>query len=276
MSELRVDVAGVRGETRLQLRFAVPKGAITALVGPSGSGKTSLLRMIAGLDRPQRGRITLGDTAWFDSEEEVDLPVQYRGAGVVFQDYALFPHLTAAENIAYGVPRRERQLVASQWLARMELLDSAQRYPRQLSGGQRQRVALARTLAARPRLLLLDEPFSALDVELRIHLHGVLRTVLAELDCPALLVTHDPGEVRELAHQVITLASGHVQGGGCIASTCATPPTREVAAAQGWGAGRERHDPDGLTCFVCGGPRAERRAPVPLRHDDCTVISEGM
>lgn len=276
MSGLFVDVAGIRGGMELEANFAAPRGGITALLGPSGSGKTSLLRMIAGLDRPRHGRIVLGDAVLFDAYSNIDMAVPLRAAGFVFQEYALFPHMTAAENIGYGIARRHRSAAVSMWLSRMELSECARRYPRQLSGGQRQRVALARTLAARPRLLLLDEPLSAVDVALRRHLHGVLRAAVAELECPTLMVSHDLAEIRKLARHVAVMKSGKLIGCGLTTTMFSTPPTRQVAEVLGWGVDLDPVANDELRCSACGARRIDQSGETALRHDTCSVVSEGL
>lgn len=254
MSDLIVDVAANRGNTAVEVCLSAAEGTVTALVGPSGSGKTSLLRLIAGLDRPSRGRVALGEAVWFDGYTGAELPVSRRGVGFVFQDYALFPHMTAADNVGYGVPRRYRKAAVAHWLSQMDLAPYAAQYPRALSGGQRQRVALARTLAARPRLLLLDEPFSAVDVQLRRQLQVVLRMAAAELECPVLMVSHDLAEVSKLAQQLVVMTAGKVLGAGPTAAMFATPPTPQVADILGVGpvSGRESIGVGVDQCRRCG------------------------
>lgn len=188
-------------------------GGITALVGASGAGKTLTLRAIAGLLTPKAGRIALlGDTL-FDAERGVHMPPQLRRIGVVFQQYALFPHLTVAANVAYGLaakPDAERQDIVSRWLALVGLESYGARWPRELSGGQQQRVALARALAPAPRMLLLDEPFGAVDMGLRKRLREELRRIQQTVGTPMLLVTHDLDEVRQIADHVIVMDAGRV------------------------------------------------------------------
>ncbi|WP_084679226.1 sulfate/molybdate ABC transporter ATP-binding protein [Methylocystis sp. ATCC 49242] len=189
-------------------------GELVALLGPSGSGKTTLLRIIAGLNAPDRGHV------YFDGEDATNLPVQDRRVGFVFQNYALFKHMTVADNIAYGLrvrPRRSRPSRAEIRARVAELLRFVQlegldaRFPAQLSGGQRQRVALARALAIEPRVLLLDEPFGALDARVRKDLRRWLREVHKETGLTTVFVTHDQDEAMELADRVVVLNEGRIE-----------------------------------------------------------------
>lgn len=187
------------------------------LFGPSGAGKTQTLQMIAGLARPDRGHIRLGGTALFDAAGGVDLRPQARRLAYVFQDYALFPHLTVRQNVAFGVRRgwlnpgrQVRHAAVDRWLDAFSLASLAGLYPDQLSGGQRQRTALARALVAEPRALLLDEPFAALDRGLRRRLRGELSRLLGELQLPMILITHDEEDVEDLADEVVHLDAGRV------------------------------------------------------------------
>ncbi|HWO21228.1 MAG TPA: sulfate/molybdate ABC transporter ATP-binding protein [Kofleriaceae bacterium] len=191
----------------------IPSGQLTALLGPSGSGKTTLLRVIAGIEAPDGGRVKFGST------DVTNLPVRSRGVGFVFQDYALFDHMTVAENIAFGLSVRKTapaQIDARvrDLLARVQLSGLASRYPKQLSGGQRQRVALARALAPDPQLLLLDEPFGALDARVRAELRGWLRRLHDELHLTSVFVTHDQEEALEVADQIVVMSSGKIEQAG--------------------------------------------------------------
>ena len=212
---LRKRLRSVDGAMDLELDVEVDAQERVALFGPSGSGKSSALRMVAGLMRPDEGVIRVGDETWFDSASGVDLPPHRRRAGLVFQDHALFPHRTAYGNILDGVPRGpDRIATARALLERFELSGVADHRPSRLSGGQSQRVALARTLASRPRTLLLDEPLSALDAALRGRMLEEIARHLEASRRPTLLVSHDVGEVWRLAHRVVRLEHGHVAASG--------------------------------------------------------------
>ncbi len=185
----------------------IDAGSITAVLGPSGSGKTTLLRIIAGFERIESGRVTIGDRLVDDGAHTLD--AQHRGVGYVPQDGALFPHLTVAGNIGFGVNRRERRRV-SELIDLVGLAGLGDRYPHQLSGGQQQRVALARALAIRPTVVLLDEPFSALDANLRGDIRRDVTRILRETATTAVLVTHDQDEALSVADHVAVLGNGKV------------------------------------------------------------------
>ncbi len=187
------------------------------LYGPSGAGKSLTLKAIAGLLRPDAGHIRVDGEALFDGAAGVEVPARARRFGYVFQEYALFPHLTVRQNIAFGLtrawvnPRRDFVHAAvDRWLDRLELRPLAARYPDQLSGGQRQRTALARALAPEPRALLLDEPFAALDTALRERLRAELAELQATLALPMMLISHDPADVDAFGDEVVHLAAGRV------------------------------------------------------------------
>jgi molybdate transport system ATP-binding protein len=203
----------------LDVTFDAPPG-VTVLFGPSGSGKSTTLAAIAGLVRPARGRVVLGDVVWFDSATRVDVPVQERSIAYVFQSLALFPHMTAAHNVAYGMARSlrrdERRARAVALLERLRVGGLADRKPSTFSGGEAQRVALARALATNPRVVLLDEPFSALDDALRTDLVEDVRTFARELAVPVLFVTHRQGEARGVGQRLVVLRSGRVERTGSV------------------------------------------------------------
>ncbi|MBO4121344.1 ATP-binding cassette domain-containing protein [Cupriavidus gilardii] len=190
-----------------------------ALFGPSGAGKTLTLRAIAGLLRPDHGRIVLGERTLFDGAAGVDVRPQQRRVAYLFQDYALFPHLTVAQNVAFGLargwrnPRRgESHDDAERWIDAFGLREVRGHYPAEISGGQKQRVALARALATRPDIVLLDEPFSALDPALRARMRAELRALQSSLEVPMLVISHDPDDVAALADHVMEIRDGRIYG----------------------------------------------------------------
>ncbi|HEX4879829.1 MAG TPA: ABC transporter ATP-binding protein [Limnobacter sp.] len=199
---------------RLQGEFFCESGELTALVGPSGAGKSSMLRVLAGLMRPQAGRIVVGGREWLNTATGVCLSPQQRRVGLVFQNYALMPHLHAAGNVALAlqhVPKADRLMAAVEWLRKMRLTHAeAFRKPSALSGGQQQRVALARALARDPQLLLLDEPFSAVDQMNRESLYRLLADLRKDLNIPMVLVTHDLNEARMLCDSLVVMDQGEV------------------------------------------------------------------
>jgi len=210
-------------------------GGITALFGPSGAGKTLTLRSIAGLARPDAGRITVGERVLFDSGAGVDLPARERGVGYVFQEYALFPHRDVAWNVGFGVrggrgARRER---VRELLELVGLTGFGSRFPRELSGGERQRVALARALAPEPELLLLDEPFSALDLRVRRRLRAELLRIQGATRVPMVLVTHDLAEIRHLADHLVLYDGGRVLRAGPAPEVLQDPGSPEAAELLG-------------------------------------------
>ncbi|WP_043529875.1 ABC transporter ATP-binding protein [Litchfieldella xinjiangensis] len=220
------------GPIPLAAQFQCAPGDLLALVGPSGSGKTTLLRAIAGLYRPAEGYISIGDETWLDTQRNICRRPQQRRVGFVFQDYALFPHLTALGNVmaAMGhVPRHQRRDRAREWLARVRLDGLEQRHPAQLSGGQRQRVAVARALAREPRALLLDEPFSAVDQVTRRRLQRELALLRDAIEIPMILVTHDLEEAGALADRLCVLHSGRSLQSGPPESLFRRPASAQVA-----------------------------------------------
>jgi sulfate transport system ATP-binding protein len=208
--------------------LSIPSGTLVALLGPSGSGKTTLLRILGGLEFPSAGRVL------FDASDATGLSVQERRAGFVFQSYALFRHMTVFDNIAYGLrawPRKSRPPSAeiarrvNRLLNLIKLPDIGSRYPNQLSGGQRQRVALARALAIEPRMLLLDEPFGALDAKVRKELRQGLRDIHDTTGLTTVFVTHDQEEAMELADLVVVMSMGRIEQVGKPEDIRARPKT---------------------------------------------------
>jgi sulfate/thiosulfate transport system ATP-binding protein len=193
-----------------QVSLAIPEGSLTALLGPSGSGKSTLLRVIAGLEQPDTGQVLLND------EDVTAKPARERGIGMVFQHYAAFKHMTVYDNVAFGLtvrrrPKREIRSRVHELLELVQLEGLARRYPAQLSGGQRQRMALARALAVEPSVLLLDEPFGALDARVRKELRAWLRRLHDEVHVTTIIVTHDQEEAMEVAGQIAVLNEGRIE-----------------------------------------------------------------
>jgi len=216
---------------------AVP-GEIIALLGPSGSGKTTLLRCVAGLERPYQGRITIGDRTLLDAGRGIELAAEQRGLGLVFQSYALWPHRTVFENVAYALRLRrgsaaEIERRVTEALARLGLSHLAQRFPHQLSGGQQQRVAIARAFVYEPPVILLDEPLSNLDAKLRDEARAWLRTLIRDLGLAALCVTHDQVEAMALADRVLLLNGGVVEQEGQPKALYTDPRTLFAAEFMG-------------------------------------------
>ena len=213
--------------------FACAPGELLALVGPSGAGKTSMLRIVAGLLRPRAGHVVVGGQVWVDTERGVWLPPQARHVGLVFQHYALMPHLSALDNVALallGLPRGERRERARHWLEHVQLAPALHaRRPSALSGGQQQRVAVARALAREPALLLLDEPFSAVDQMSRQGLYRLLADLRRELAVPIVLVTHDLAEARLLADRMAVIDAGRVLQQGAPEAIHRAPRNARVA-----------------------------------------------
>jgi molybdate transport system ATP-binding protein len=216
-------------ELDASLRIPLAKSPVTVLFGPSGAGKTTLLRMLAGLDRPASGQIVFRGIPWFDDARGIALDPQQRRAAFLFQDYALFPHLTVRENVAYATGRDR----ANELLSRFGLGDLADRLPRAISGGQQQRVALARALAAGPALLLLDEPLSALDAATRLRTRQELRRMLLESRVPSIVVTHDRGEAIALGDWMAVMVGGRIRQTGPVGDVFRRPADALVAESVG-------------------------------------------
>jgi molybdate transport system ATP-binding protein len=206
---LRKSLHGPGGTMAFDATATVAGGIFVTLFGPSGAGKTTLLRMLAGLVRPDAGRIAVDGECWFDSKRRIDVPPQRRAIGFVFQDYALFPNLTIRENVAYAVEKEDGKWV-DELIELMSLQGMRDRLPQTLSGGQKQRVALARAIARKPKLLLLDEPLSALDIGLRAQLQDQIADLHRRFGLTTMLVSHDLGEVFKLSQQVLCIEHGAI------------------------------------------------------------------
>jgi len=215
-----------------RVSFECPEHRITALLGPSGSGKSTLLRLVAGLEIPDGGAVCI------NGDEVTKLPVRERNVGFVFQNYALFSHMTVFENIAFGLkvrgaPASDIRARVSELLSLVQLQGYERRFPDQLSGGQRQRIALARALAIRPRVLLLDEPFGALDTQVRVELREWLHQLHEQTQVTTLLVTHDQEEALELSDHIVLLKDGQVEQAGTPSELYERPKSAFVAAFLG-------------------------------------------
>ena len=253
----------------------VASGEILALLGPSGSGKTTLLRLIAGFERPDEGQILIGDRVVMDLARSVWVRAERRGVGMVFQDYALFPHLTVAGNIRFGLQntsRKERQRRVDELLELTELLPCSTRYPHELSGGQQQRVALARALAPRPGVVLLDEPFNGLDPELGPQVRREVAQILRRFGTAAILVTHDQEEALGIADRVAVIRGGELQQVGTPEDVYYHPATSFVARFVGQSdfvpgvvSGHEVHTEVGV--FPCPPNIPPGPVKVMIRHE---------
>ncbi len=229
---LRVEAQSRLGALQLDVAFEVTAGQCLALAGPSGAGKTSMLRIVAGLVRPERGHVEANGEVWLDTEQGIDVAPEHRRCGYVFQEYALFPHLSAWQNVAYplrGLSRAEKRTRALELLERFGLAGLADARPRTLSGGERQRVAVARALARRPEVILLDEPLSALDARTRAGAARELAAVLRDVEVPSLLVTHDFTEAAQLGDRVGVIDAGRVVQEGTPSELAAMPRSAFVA-----------------------------------------------
>ncbi len=251
MTALEVSASDRLREMELDLELHVGEEACAAIVGPSGAGKSTVLRIIAGLRKPDPGRVVMGNEVWLDSGRGINLRPEERACGFMFQDYALFPHLSAWRNVAFGMTghRRVRRQRALEQLRRFGVENLADARPATLSGGERQRVALARSLARDPSVLLLDEPLSALDTHTRAHAGRELVAALRDAGAVAIVVTHDFSEAAMLADQIFVMDDGRIVQHGTAAELSARPESAFVADFAGSVVlnGIARAAPGGLT-----------------------------
>lgn len=257
-----------RGSFELALRLEVGAGEVAVVLGPNGAGKSTLLRAVAGLEPMASGTLHVAGRAWQDGDRV--LPVEQRAAGVVFQDYRLFPHLDVLDNVAFaarsaGVRRGPARDRAADWLARLDLGDLARRRPAGLSGGQAQRVALARALARDPDVLLLDEPMAALDAGARLEVRGFLRTHLARFEGPVVLVTHDPLEAMVLADRLVVVEGGRLVQQGTPVEVARRPASSYVARLMGLNLWSGQLDHAGRVALDAGGSLELSSAGPPGR-----------
>ena len=241
MAELTVDDLHLRyGDTPILngVALTLERGQVVSLLGPSGSGKTTLLRAVAGLETPYQGTIRVGDQVVFDGARALDVPAERRNLGLVFQSYALWPHKTIFDNVAYGLKLRGQSAAdiktsVTRALEQLSLGHLGQRYPHQLSGGQQQRVALARALVYNPPVILLDEPLSNLDAKLREEARAWLRELIVRLQLSALCVTHDQAEAMAMSGRILLLNGGRIEQQGTPREMYGNPSTLFVADFMG-------------------------------------------
>jgi molybdate transport system ATP-binding protein len=282
MTLLDVDIAFryPGGGAAIECAWQDPIGhpRVTVFLGSSGSGKTTILRCLAGLERPQRGHIRFGDRPWFDSARGIHLPPDHRDIGFLFQDYALFPHMTVEKNIAFAGPGMSRGTVAprvSELLDAFRLRGLERRLPRQLSGGQQQRVALARAVFRRPKLLLLDEPLSALDRATADEVREELRTLIRHLAIPAYVVSHDRADALTLADRTVLIDEGRIIQSGATQDVFETPATAAAARLVGIDTilvGRITSVENGLARVLVGTQEVRAAAPAAAGHDAALCI----
>src|SRR6266508_310497 len=265
------------------LSFTVESGRILALLGPSGCGKTTTLRLIAGFETPDQGRFAIAGQTVADADRGIHVEPEARGVGVVFQDYALFPHLTIVQNVGFGLEgtsRSERRARVAQVLDLVGLTDFAGRYPHELSGGQQQRVAVARALAPAPTLILLDEPFSNLDADLRAQMRDEVEKILRATGTTAIFVTHDQEEAFTIADQVGVLDQGRLEQVGApevIYHNPATPFVAEFVGAADFLPGLVSREGIVTEIGVFGnlnGRALGSRVRVMIRPDDVTFVPD--
>ena len=265
MMALRVDIRKRLGSFSLDVAFTARDGEVTGLLGASGCGKSLTLKCVAGIERPDEGRIELDGRVLFDSAARIDLPPQKRQVGYLFQSYALFPNMTVEQNIAAGVRNRSARVQTTAQLIRALWLEGQEKkYPRQLSGGQQQRAALARILANAPRALLLDEPFSALDSYLKWQVELELMDLLDQFPGPVAFVTHSRDEVRHLCRQVCVLERGRAQPLLPVEALFQAPGTRSACLLSGCkNISRARSLPDGRVEALDWGVVLSPGRPLP-------------
>jgi molybdate transport system ATP-binding protein len=198
------------GEIDLEIDKCIEEGEFLTLFGKSGSGKTTLLRIIAGLETPESGKISVNGVVWFDSQKKINLPPQKRGVGFVFQDYALFPNMSVRQNLEFALQKKSERQNIDEILALMEIENLSEMKPQRLSGGQKQRVALARSLVSKPKIILLDEPLSALDNTMRLKLQDEIQRVHEKFQVTSILVSHDMSEIFRLSKRVFKIEQGKI------------------------------------------------------------------
>ena len=251
----------------LKVSFSAQPQHVLGVFGPSGAGKTTLLRCLAGLENPVQGRIQFGDDVWFDADKKTNLSPSKRGVGYLFQSFALFPHLTVLDNVGYGLrtltPQQRFERITDIF-ERLKLKGLEKRRPSQLSGGQKQRVALARTLVTQPKLLLLDEPLSTLDLPARLELRAELKDLLTAMRVPVLLVTHDRIEAEVLSDELLLLSAGEIRQRGTPDEVFSRPRDLATARAVGVDNFLKKRGQSQTICF-----RAENVSLKERGHPEC-------
>ncbi len=207
-----------QGSLKLDIDLSIHSGTITTIYGASGAGKTTILRILAGLLNPEYGKIVVDNTIWFDTDNKINVTPQNRNVGIVFQDYALFPNMTVKENLEYALNKNQSNTIIKELIEIMELTELQNRYPVTLSGGQQQRIALARALVRKPKILLLDEPLSALDKEMRSKIQDYILQIHKNYQLTILLVSHDISEIYKLSENMIILENGKITRQGSPAT----------------------------------------------------------
>lgn len=208
--KIQKKLTAASGEMLLDIDTHIKKGSLVTLYGKSGVGKTTILRALGGLTKPDKGEIIVNETTWFDSNQKINLKPQKRNVGFVFQDYALFPNMTVKENLEFALEKNQSNQVISELIELIELGELQNRKPETLSGGQKQRVALARALVKKPSILMLDEPLSALDYEIRFKLQQYILQVHQEFNLTTILISHDISEILRMSDQLIELENGKI------------------------------------------------------------------
>jgi molybdate transport system ATP-binding protein len=278
---LQMPLSGPVGPFNLEVDLSIAAGSLVAIVGPSGAGKTTLLRAVAGLARPPHAHLRVGSALWCDTAAGQNLPTRKRSIGLVFQDYALFPNMTVRGNVDYAIGSRARSAEVDELLQLVALDGLADAFPDRLSGGQKQRLALIRALARRPSLLMLDEPLSALDPEMRRRLQDDVLRLHRRFGTTTLLVSHDTAEILRLADRVIRLDQGRVVFDGVPAVAFGTATTDKRLMLAGIYLG-ERDAAGACTVLVDGHRLRLRLAdyrlaigdPVMLRVDEAVVLGQ--
>ena len=272
------DAGGANPVIACRWQHPIGDPRVTVFLGASGSGKTTVLRCLAGLERPQRGHVKFNDHVWFDAAQRVHVPPERRDIGMLFQDYALFPHLPVEQNISFGARRMSREAVAHRTAELLEIFrlhGLERRLPRELSGGQQQRVALARAVFRRPKLLLLDEPLSALDRPTGDELREELRSLIHRLGIPAYVVSHDRTDALTLADQTMLFDEGRILQSGTTQSVFDAPATPAAARLVGVDTiliGRIAAVDNGLARVVVAGQEIRAEAPAPAGHEAALCI----